>query len=282
MREQSNCRKMNQQEFFHTDKNSTNILTEDKSKKLQKEGDDCKKEVAVRTFKVIVIGDSNVGKTCLTLRACAGKFPERTEATIGVDFKEKKIIIGEEDIKLQLWDSAGQERFRYSLVPHYYRNVHAVIFVYDVTRKSSFDNLQKWLDEFHCNVGSVRYIPQLIIGNKCDLHADREVRTSEAKALANSYGLPIWETSAKSDLEVDTIESIFQSLGETLKLKTPLLEFPPHYSSVIKFQSQKGLRVNESLSASSESLPRRQKKAFQRKSFKKKEGNEKHNCCKVG
>lgn len=80
-----------------------------------------------RIFKIIVLGDSNVGKTCLTFRFCVGKFPDRTEATIGVDFREKTVEVEGENIKLQLWDTAGQERFRKSMVQHYYRNVHAVV-----------------------------------------------------------------------------------------------------------------------------------------------------------
>lgn len=86
------------------------------------------------TYKVIVIGDSGVGKTCLTFRFCSGHFPGATEATIGVDFREKLVKLESEEIRLQLWDTAGQERFRRSMVSHYYRNVHAVAFVYDVTR----------------------------------------------------------------------------------------------------------------------------------------------------
>ncbi|CAL4161281.1 unnamed protein product, partial [Meganyctiphanes norvegica] len=91
-----------------------------------------------KTYKIIVIGDSSVGKTCLTFRFCGGHFPDRAEATIGVDFRERRIKIDNDDIILQLWDTAGQERFRRSMVQHYYRNVHAVVFVYDVTRMSSF------------------------------------------------------------------------------------------------------------------------------------------------
>ena len=80
-----------------------------------------------RIFKIIVIGDSNVGKTCLSFRFCGGKFLQRSEATIGVDFREKTIQIDDETIKLQIWDTAGQERFRKSMISHYYRNVHAVL-----------------------------------------------------------------------------------------------------------------------------------------------------------
>ncbi|KYO38107.1 ras-related protein Rab-33A [Alligator mississippiensis] len=105
--------------------------------------------VQIRIFKIIVIGDSNVGKTCLTFRFCGGTFPDKTEATIGVDFREKTVEIEGEKIKVQVWDTAGQERFRKSMVEHYYRNVHAVVFVYDVTKMTSFTNLKTWIEE--CN-----------------------------------------------------------------------------------------------------------------------------------
>ncbi|XP_010781104.1 ras-related protein Rab-33A-like [Notothenia coriiceps] len=102
--------------------------------------------IQTRIFKIIVIGDSNVGKTCLTFRFTGGSFPDKTEATIGVDFREKAVVIQGETIKVQVWDTAGQERFRKSMVEHYYRNVHAVVFVYDVTKMASFRNLQTWIE----------------------------------------------------------------------------------------------------------------------------------------
>ncbi|CAG5945408.1 unnamed protein product [Menidia menidia] len=121
-----------------------------------------------RTFKVLVIGDSGVGKTCLTHRLCAGHFPARVEATIGVDFRERALDVDGERIKLQLWDTAGQERFRKSMVQHYYRNVHAVLFVYDVSRPASFSALAAWMEE--CRQNSVgQEIPRFLIGNKADL-----------------------------------------------------------------------------------------------------------------
>lgn len=92
------------------------------------------KDKEPRIFKIIVVGDSNVGKTCLTYRFCEESFPGSCEATIGVDFREKRVEIDSELIRLQIWDTAGQERFRKSMVTHYYRNAAAVIFVYDVTR----------------------------------------------------------------------------------------------------------------------------------------------------
>ena len=125
--------------------------------------------------------------------------------------------------------------------------------MYDITQRSSFDNLRKWLHELNLNVAVTNNIPQVIIGNKCDLHADRKVHNSEAKALANSYGLPLWETSAKSDMEVDTIRIIFQTIAETLQLQTPICEFPPHHSHRIQADHLRGLRVTQSVSGSSNS-----------------------------
>ncbi|KYO36146.1 ras-related protein Rab-33B [Alligator mississippiensis] len=121
-----------------------------------------------RIFKIIVIGDSNVGKTCLTYRFCAGRFPQRTEATIGVDFRERAVTIDGERIKIQLWDTAGQERFRKSMVQHYYRNVHAVVFVYDMTNLASFHSLPSWIEECKQHL-LANDIPRILVGNKCDL-----------------------------------------------------------------------------------------------------------------
>lgn len=153
-----------------------------------------------RTFKVLMIGDSGVGKTCLTHRLCAGEFPCRAEATIGVDFRERMVEIDGEKIKLQLWDTAGQERFRKSMVQHYYRNVHAVLFVYDVTCPASFNGLSSWIEE--CRQNSLgQDIPRFLVGNKSDLRdpsrADHQVNQQKAISFAKSHGMMFFETSAK-------------------------------------------------------------------------------------
>lgn len=124
-----------------------------------------------RVFKVIVLGDSNVGKTCLTFRFCEGRFPQRVDATIGVDFRERTVNVEGDSIKMQLWDTAGQERFRRSMIAHYYRSVNAIVFVYDVTKYESFENLQSWIAECeaHSLPMSDTTIPKVLIGNKCDL-----------------------------------------------------------------------------------------------------------------
>ncbi|XP_029933568.1 ras-related protein Rab-33B-like [Myripristis murdjan] len=154
-----------------------------------------------RTFKIIVIGDSAVGKTCLTHRLCAGEFPRRVEATIGVDFRERLLDVEGERIKLQMWDTAGQERFRKSMVQHYYRNVHAVLFVYDVTCPASFRSLPAWVEE--CRQNSLGLdIPRFLVGNKSDLRgpvrAEGQVSREQALKFAEAHGMTLFETSAKS------------------------------------------------------------------------------------
>ncbi|CAG0879711.1 unnamed protein product [Darwinula stevensoni] len=179
-----------------------------------------------KTFKIIVIGDSNVGKTCLTFRFCNGRFPSKTEATIGVDFREKVILVNGEPIKLQLWDTAGQERFRKSMVPHYYRNVHAVVFVYDITKIQTFESLPTWIEE--CNKHQLTYeIPRILVGNKCDCKETSQISTQRAQRFADVHNMPWFETSAKDDSQSDHVESIFLTLAVKLRNSRPML---PEYN----------------------------------------------------
>ncbi|KAF7657564.1 hypothetical protein LDENG_00025290 [Lucifuga dentata] len=184
-----------------------------------------------RIFKIIVTGDSNVGKTCLTYRFCGGTFLKNPEATIGVDFRERTLELDGESIKLQIWDTAGQERFRKSMVEHYYRSVHAIIFVYDVTSLSSFENIPEWIDE--CRQHSVGpLVPRILVGNKCDLRNLREVPTSFAQRLADSYNFPLFETSAKDPAEKEHIDAIFLTLAYRLKSRKPLRLKQPNEGGV--------------------------------------------------
>ncbi|OWJ99123.1 RAB33A [Cervus elaphus hippelaphus] len=182
--------------------------------------------VQIRIFKIIVIGDSNVGKTCLTFRFCGGTFPDKTEATIGVDFREKTVEIEGEKIKViqtvQVWDTAGQERFRKSMVEHYYRNVHAVVFVYDVTKMTSFTNLKMWIQE--CNGHAVPpLVPKVLVGNKCDLREQIQVPSNLALKFADAHNMLLFETSAKDPKESQNVESIFMCLACRLKAQKSLL-----------------------------------------------------------
>uniref|UniRef100_A0A8C7Z7T6 small monomeric GTPase n=1 Tax=Oryzias sinensis TaxID=183150 RepID=A0A8C7Z7T6_9TELE len=191
-----------------------------------------------RIFKIIVIGDSGVGKTCLTYRFCAGRFPDKTEATIGVDFRERLVEIDGEKIKIQLWDTAGQERFRKSMVQHYYRNVHAVVFVYDVTNAASFRSLPAWIEE--CKQHSLgTEVPRILVGNKCDLQDSVQVGTDVAQQFADSHSMPLFETSAKdpnsqgggNHRDSDHVEAIFMTVAHKLKSQKPLVLSQPPESS---------------------------------------------------
>ncbi|KFM72041.1 putative Ras-related protein Rab-33, partial [Stegodyphus mimosarum] len=212
---------------------STNIL----------DGHSVSYEKQKRIFKIIVIGDSNVGKTCLTFRFCGGKFPARTEATIGVDFRERQVIVDNEPIKLQLWDTAGQERFRKSMIPHYYRNVHAVVFVYDVTKMSSFQNLSHWIAELHQYQGSSADIPRILVGNKCDCKGQIAVSTNMAQKFADSHDMPLFETSAMDDSEADHVEAIFMTLAHKLKSQRPMMPVTLPRSSSSLSSSRTTIRI---------------------------------------
>lgn len=187
------------------------------------------KQAQRRIFKIIVIGDSNVGKTCLTFRFCSGRFPDKTEATIGVDFRERLIEVDGEQLKLQLWDTAGQERFRKSMVQHYYRNVHAVVFVYDVTKMSSFESLTGWIEE--CDRHNLnKHVPRLLVGNKCDMTDRIAVNTNMAQKFADSHNMPLFETSAKDDEKANHVDAIFLTLAHKLKNSKPLMPlYLAHY-----------------------------------------------------
>ncbi|KAI1886494.1 hypothetical protein AGOR_G00196320 [Albula goreensis] len=163
-------------------------------------------------FKVMLVGDSGVGKTCLLVRFKDGAFLAGSFiSTVGIDFRNKVLSIDGVKVKLQIWDTAGQERFR-SVTHAYYRDAHALLLLYDVTNKTSFDNIQAWLTEIH------EYAQQdvvlMLLGNKADSAHDRVVKREEGEKLAKEFGVPFMETSAKSGLNV---ELAFTAVAKELK-----------------------------------------------------------------
>lgn len=150
-------------------------------------------------FKLLLIGDSGVGKSCLLLRFADDTYTESYISTIGVDFKIRTIELEGKTIKLQIWDTAGQERFR-TITSSYYRGAHGIIVVFDVTDQESFNNVKQWLheiDRYAC-----QNVKKLLVGNKCDLASKRAVSTETAKELADSLGIQYLETSAKNSTNV--------------------------------------------------------------------------------
>uniref|UniRef100_A0A4W4F9H5 RAB37, member RAS oncogene family n=2 Tax=Electrophorus electricus TaxID=8005 RepID=A0A4W4F9H5_ELEEL len=130
-----------------------------------------------------------------------GKFiPGSFSATVGIGFTNKDVTVGDARVKLQIWDTAGQERFR-SVTHAYYRDAHALLLLYDITSKSSFDNIRAWLTEIHEYAQSDVVI--MLLGNKTDMASGRVVKREDGEKLAREYGVIFMETSAKTGINVD-------------------------------------------------------------------------------
>jgi len=151
-------------------------------------------------FKYIIIGPSGVGKSCLLLQFTDKRFHTDHDLTIGVEFGARMITIDGKQIKLQIWDTAGQESFR-SITRSYYRGAHGALLVYDITRRETFNHLKGWLAEVREHSNKEMII--MLIGNKSDLEAKRAITYEEGKKLAEEQGLVFMETSAKTASNVD-------------------------------------------------------------------------------
>lgn len=163
-------------------------------------------------FKILLIGDSGVGKSSVLLRYSDDAYSDSYTSTIGVDFKIKTIKLDNKRIKLQVWDTSGQERFR-TITNSYYRGAHGVIVAYDITDKVTFDNVKIWLKEVErYTTPNVRV---LLVGNKSDMIHKRVVTYDEGEKFANSIGIEFLEASAK---ECVNIEAAFTTLARSIKL----------------------------------------------------------------
>lgn len=178
-------------------------------------------------FKVVLVGNAGVGKTCLVRRFTQGLFPPGQGATIGVDFMIKTVEVDNEKVKvsicnmfflqiqlqilfqLQIWDTAGQERFR-SITQSYYRSAHALILVYDISCQPTFDCLPDWLREIEEYASSK--VLRILVGNKTD-REDREIPTHVGEDFANRHDMYFLETSAK---EAENVERLFMQIAEDL------------------------------------------------------------------
>uniref|UniRef100_A0A8C6WR28 small monomeric GTPase n=1 Tax=Neogobius melanostomus TaxID=47308 RepID=A0A8C6WR28_9GOBI len=162
-------------------------------------------------LQTILVGDSGVGKTSLLVQFDQGKFiPGSFSATVGIGFTVM-VTVDNAKVKLQIWDTAGQERFR-SVTHAYYRDAHALLLLYDITSRSSFDNIRAWLTEIHEYAQSDVVI--MLLGNKADMNSERAIRRDEGERLAREYSVPFMETSAKTGVNV---ELAFTAVAKDLK-----------------------------------------------------------------
>ncbi|MCP4762312.1 MAG: GTP-binding protein, partial [archaeon] len=160
-------------------------------------------------FKCIVVGDGGCGKTAIVVRFSQGFFQEQYKLTIGVEFAVKTIeLINEKKVKLQIWDTGGQERFQY-VRPLYYRGSMGAIILFDLTNKESFEHIAKWMEEVRTNAGD---IPLLLVGNKSDLVAERQISRAEAEDFAKEFEMYYLESSAKDGTGIGDVFAILSCL----------------------------------------------------------------------
>lgn len=171
-------------------------------------------------YKLVLVGDSGVGKSNLLARFTRNAFSEETRSTIGVEFATKTLLLSTTTIKTQVWDTAGQERYR-AITAAYYRGALGAVLVYDITNRLTFNNVLVWLTELRAYVSTLLV---LLVGNKTDLKHLRTVTTQEGQMLAKKHGLLFIETSALDSTNVEQaftglIEQIYAATAQELLLK---------------------------------------------------------------
>ena len=154
------------------------------------------------SYKIILLGDSTVGKTSLIIRFCDSKFNENTSSTIGVDTKTKYVKFNDKKIELEIWDTAGQERFK-CLAKNCYQGADGIILMYDITQKKTFNNIKNWYNEIK-NSMNIDKIALIIVGNKSDL-PDIQVSKEISENFSEQYGIKLIEISCKENININEI-----------------------------------------------------------------------------
>ena len=174
-------------------------------------------------YKLLLLGDSTVGKTCFLIKYTDQSFQDIHMATIGLDYRVKTMKLkNNKEVKIQIWDTAGQDRFR-SITKNYYKGSHGIILIYDITNRRTFENVQQWISQIREETSQNVVI--YLIGNKIDMKEERRVSTEEGKKLADELGLPFMETSAKEGINinevfddiVERVDKVFGNIPTTSK-----------------------------------------------------------------
>ncbi|KAI9473800.1 MAG: ras family-domain-containing protein [Benjaminiella poitrasii] len=198
-------------------------------------------------IKYIIIGDTGVGKSCILLQFTDNRFMPAHDLTIGVGFGTRFIEVNDRQIKLQIWDTAGQESFR-SITRSYYRGAAGALLVYDITRRETFEHLSVWLEDVrqHANPNTVI----MLIGNKCDLENNRQVSKEEAERFAEENGLYFLETSAKS---AENVNKAFEDTAKSIqeKIQSGVIDMNSESNGIKLGHSQGGSSLPSGNSSSS-------------------------------
>ena len=164
-------------------------------------------------FKILLLGDSEVGKSCFLMRYSDNVFVENYITTIGLDYKLKNVKLDSgKTIKVQLWDTAGQDKYR-TIAKNYFKGSHGILLLYDITKQSSFNNIREWIQDIREEVSPKAII--FLIGNKIDLADQRKISKEKGIELAEEYKLPFFEASAKSGENVDEVfKALYKKISE--------------------------------------------------------------------
>ena len=176
-------------------------------------------------IKLLTLGDTEVGKTSIVLRYSDDKFHQNKISTIGVDFKVKMITKGNEKIKISIYDTAGQERFK-NIVKHYYKGANGILLIYDISKRITFEKLQFWLDDLKENA-DIDNLFIYLVGNKNDKKEEREVTFEEGNKFAKEKNLPFIEVSAKTG---ENINQLFDDMIKGTILK--IVNFDKKYNNL--------------------------------------------------
>ena len=168
-------------------------------------------------YKVLLLGDSTVGKTCFLMRYTDNTFQEIHMSTIGLDYRLKSMTLKSgKNVKVQIWDTAGQDRFR-AITKNYFKGAHGIILIYDVTDEQSFDNVSNWINQIKEEASDNVII--FLVGNKIDDVDHRKIQTENGENLANTFKLDFFETSAKTGENVQkTFQTLVQKIDEIYSL----------------------------------------------------------------
>lgn len=173
----------------------------------------------IHTFKILTIGESGVGKTCILRRFVEDKFLKNHLATIGIDFKTKNIIVDGVQVKLKIWDTAGQERFR-NITNQYYKGADGIILVYDVTDRTSFEKIREWMNQIKQNTTEDE-IGLVLLGNKCDADL-RDVYENDGIELGKELGIQYFESSAMNNINIsESFNYLAKQILSKKKIDTP-------------------------------------------------------------